>query len=98
MEIRMSNELQLINQQKILGKDFKVYGDTENPLFLAKDVADWIENEIATQSVKQEAATLACAVVHNKQTTQMVELIDDDEKLRCLINTSGQNREMWFLT
>lgn len=32
----MTNELQIINQQEILGKDFKVYGDAENPLFLAK--------------------------------------------------------------
>ena len=37
-------ELQIINQQEVLGKDFKVYGDVENPLFLAKDVAEWIEH------------------------------------------------------
>lgn len=39
----MSN-LQIINQQIVLGKEFKVYGDFENPLFLAKDVAKWIEH------------------------------------------------------
>lgn len=38
------NELKLIKQQEILGKDFKVYGDVENPLVLAKDVATWIEH------------------------------------------------------
>lgn len=27
-----------------MGKDFKVYGDFDNPLFLAKDVAEWIEH------------------------------------------------------
>jgi len=37
------NNLELIDQRKVLGKDFKVYGDTENPLFLAKDVAAWID-------------------------------------------------------
>lgn len=36
-------ELQIINQQEVLGKVFKVYGDVENPLFLAKDVAEWID-------------------------------------------------------
>jgi len=46
-------------------------------MFLAKDVADWIEN---------------------KQSTQMVENVDEDEKLKCLLNTSGQNRQVWFLT
>ena len=38
------NELQIINQQEVLGKDFKVYGTPEEPLFLAKDVAEWIEH------------------------------------------------------
>ena len=28
----------------MLGKEFRVYGDFENPLFLAKDVAEWIEH------------------------------------------------------
>ena len=28
----------------MLGKEFKIYGDFENPLFLAKDVANWIEH------------------------------------------------------
>jgi len=72
----MSN-LQLIDQRDVLGQDFKIYGDPENPLFLARDVATWIEH---------------------LQPTQMVEAVDDNEKLMCSINTSGQNRNMWFLT
>lgn len=36
-------ELQIIKKENILGKDFVIYGDIENPLFLAKDVANWIE-------------------------------------------------------
>ena len=39
----MINELKVINEQVVLGKVFRVYGDLENPLFLAKDVAEWIE-------------------------------------------------------
>jgi len=41
----VENQLKIICQQDVLGKDFKVYGDFENPLFLAKDVAEWIEYE-----------------------------------------------------
>ena len=37
-------ELQVINSQEVLGKEFRVYGDAENPLFMAKDVAKWIEH------------------------------------------------------
>ena len=39
--------LQIIEQREVLGKDFKIYGDYENPLFLAKDVAEWIEHSNA---------------------------------------------------
>ena len=40
-------EMQIIEQREVLGKDFKIYGDYENPLFLAKDVAEWIEHSNA---------------------------------------------------
>lgn len=43
------SELKIINEQEVLGKDFKVYGDINNPLFLAKDVATWIENTNVSQ-------------------------------------------------
>lgn len=36
--------IQIINQQKVLGKDLKIYGSVEEPLFLAKDVTEWIEH------------------------------------------------------
>lgn len=35
--------LVVIDERKVLGKEFKIYGDFENPLFLAKDVAEWID-------------------------------------------------------
>lgn len=37
-------KLQIIEQREVLGKEFKIYGDFGNPLFLAKDVAEWIEH------------------------------------------------------
>ena len=43
------NQIQVFNQQEVLGKDFRIYGDAENPLFLAKDVAVWIENSNVSQ-------------------------------------------------
>ena len=29
-------ELKVIKEQEVLGKDFKIYGDFENPLFFGK--------------------------------------------------------------
>ena len=44
--------LQVIDERKVLGKEFKIYGDFENPLFLAKDVAEWIEHSNPTEMLK----------------------------------------------
>lgn len=40
----MSNILSIIEERKVLGQDFRIYGDYDNPLFLAKDIATWIEH------------------------------------------------------
>ena len=37
-------ELQILKKQELLGKQITVYGTKEEPLFLAKDVAEWIEH------------------------------------------------------
>ena len=43
------------------------------------------------------AKEVAEAIDH-QQVARMVEMVDEDEKLMCLISTSGQRREMWLLT
>lgn len=71
------NELKVISKSTFLGKEVDVYGTVENPLFLAKDVAEWIEHS---------------------NITDLVSMVDDDEKLTSTISKSGQGRSMWFLT
>ena len=44
------NELKVLNEQEVLGKQFRVYGTVEEPLFLAKDVAEWIEYSVSNVS------------------------------------------------
>lgn len=41
-------ELQIINEQEVLGKHFAVYGTVDEPLFVAKDVAEWIEYDVSS--------------------------------------------------
>lgn len=48
----MSNQLTVVHQQDVLGQPFKVYGNTEEPLFFAKDVARWIEHTNLTMMMK----------------------------------------------
>ncbi|TGY43161.1 phage antirepressor [Clostridium perfringens] len=44
------NNLMIFQERQVLGKDFKIYGTKENPLFLAKDVAEWIDYEVSNVS------------------------------------------------
>lgn len=71
------NELPIIYNQEVLGKDFHIYGTVEEPLFLAKDIAEWIGHT---------------------DLSRMVNLVDEDEKLKRTLYVSGQGRAMWFLT
>ncbi len=71
------SDLQILDERSLFNKAFRIYGTPEEPLFLAKDVAEWIEHS---------------------NTTEMVRGIDDDEKLNSTILSSGQNREVTFLT
>ena len=41
------NVLQVIEQREILGKQLTMYGDFEDPLFLAKEVAEWTESNVS---------------------------------------------------
>lgn len=70
-------EMKILNEQEVLGKHFRVYGTINEPLFLAKDVAEWIEHT---------------------DLSRMVDLVDEDEKLKRTLYVSGQNREVWLLT
>ena len=49
----MNNAVQVIREQEVLGKEFRVYGTVENPLFLAKDVASWIEHSDVSMMLKK---------------------------------------------
>lgn len=44
----IENEIALLKEQEILGKRFRIYGTVENPLFVAKDVAEWIEYDLSS--------------------------------------------------
>ncbi len=48
----MNKNLAVIDERELLGKHFRIYGDFENPLFLAKDVAQWIEHSDVSMMVR----------------------------------------------
>lgn len=63
----MERNLVVIDEREVLGKEFKIYGDFENPLFKASDVANWIEHSNVSrmlesidenEKIKREIGTL----------------------------------------
>ena len=48
----MDNVLTVIQETEILGKRIRMYGSIESPLFLASDVAEWIEHSQTSKMVK----------------------------------------------
>jgi len=71
--------LTAIKEQPLLGKTFRIYGTFENPLFLARDVAEWIEYSL-------------------DKVGQMLQSVDENEKVRYYISTLGGNQQSWFVT
>ena len=84
MEDKRMNELQVIDEREILGKRFRVYGDFENLLFLAKDVAEWIDYAKTSNG--------------SYDVSNMLKTVDEDEKTIRKIFVSSKMRNMWFLT
>ncbi|MFI3255005.1 MAG: BRO family protein [Eubacteriales bacterium] len=91
----MKKELMSFTHREVLGKIFTIYGDFENPMFLAKDIAEWID-----YSYKDSRK------IH-RDVSKMLQSVDEDEKVKCTLNLGGEdclhgavraNTEMWFLT
>ncbi|MHB9897731.1 phage antirepressor [Clostridium botulinum] len=77
----MSN-LQIIDQRELLGKIFRIYGNFENPLFLARDVAEWIDYQKTHEGYYN--------------TSKMLNTVDEEEKVTIPNKDSGGNK--LFLT
>lgn len=94
----MNNDsvLTVIQETEILGKKIQMYGSIESPLFLAKDVAEWIDYQFVTGKKV-------------RNTSKMLKLVDNDEKVKAILgiptkdtpNKHGglrENTRVWFLT
>ena len=89
------NEIRILNEQEVLGKQFKVYGTPDNPLFIAKDVAEWID-----YAYKDNRH------IH-RDISKMLSTVDDEEKKKYTLKLGGEdcshggirkNTGIWFLT
>lgn len=77
--VMSKHPIQVLSETELLGHKFTVYGTAQNPLFLAKEVAECIEYD-------------------QSSVNKLVNLVDDDEKVRNNLPTLGGNQQVWFLT
>ncbi len=77
--------IQIVKTQKVANQNLTVYGTEENPMFLAKEVAEWIDYNKTKQGYYDVSA--------------MLRTVDEDEKqkIRTTINNPSGS-DMWFLT
>lgn len=75
--------LEMIHEQEILGRTFRVYGTKEEPLMLAKEVAEMIDYGKSNGKYK---------------VSQMVATVDDDEKGIYIVDTQGGKQKVTVLT
>ena len=73
----LTNPIQVLSETELLGHKFTVYGTAENPLFLAKEVAECIDYAKTSKG--------------KFDVSNMVSSVDEEEKLVRTIFGSGQN-------
>lgn len=79
----LCRKVEPVGEWTIMGKTFTVYGSDTEPLILAKDVAEWIDYAKTSQGYYD--------------VSNMMKLVDDEEKLLRSHFVAGQNRQAWFV-
>lgn len=82
--VMRTEPIQVLSETELLGHKSTVYGTAENPLFLAKEVAECIDYAKTSQGYYD--------------VSRMVGTVDEEEKDLRTIFVDGRNYEMWFLT
>ena len=81
----MSEAIKVIAEQNVLGKEFSIYGTIEEPLFMAKDVAKWIDYAKTGNG--------------DYNVSMMLKSVDDDEKFTINnLDSEGRAHMQSFLT
>lgn len=92
----MINTIEILQKQDLLGHEFTIYGTKEEPLFLAKEVADMIDYSKTTKG--------------SRDVNKMLQRLDDDDKCirrvsvtwdtknNTYLSTARQTQDMLFIT
>ncbi|MGL5962850.1 MAG: BRO-N domain-containing protein [Fusobacteriaceae bacterium] len=81
--------LSVIKTETILGMELRVFGDIENPLFLAKDVATWIEHSKVSMMLEIVGGSkgVSSGYVLTKGGKQEMKLLTEKQVYRILMRS-----------
>ena len=90
-------ETSLVSTKEVFGKEFNIYGTIEEPLFLARDVAEFIDYAYKDKNKD------------HRDISKMLKSVDEEEKIKKKIqgnnsplfknlDNTRSNMEYWFLT
>ena len=68
----MDNSISIVHSTEVLGKSFQIYGTKDAPLFLAKDVARWIEHSDTSTMLRnvdddEKVTNIVCTLGGNQK-------------------------------
>ena len=86
----MSKEIQVLKQTELLGHQFAVYGTAEEPLFRAKDVAEFIEHKNITHLLAlvdddEKGVTEYVTPGGNQEVWMLTDLVEDEDVVILMI-------------
>jgi len=91
------NELKILDKRKLLNKHFKIYGDFDNPLFVAQDVADWLEYDKSSINKMlanvDESEKLVGKIFRSGQNRDVIMLTEDGFYEVCMQSTKPNAKQ-----
>ena len=91
--------VQLVDTTEILGRRIDLYRSIENPLFLAKDVAEWIDYSTTTDGYYNVSKMLMSIDAEEKYKTKILSITNSNSQNLGQIDSTGKTiNPFWFLT
>lgn len=96
---RVEAGVQLVDTTEILGRRIDLYRSIEDPLFLAKDVAEWIDYSKTTDGYYNVSKMLMSIDAEEKYKTKILSITNSNSQNLGKLDADGKTKiPFWFLT
>lgn len=77
-------DLRKIGNYNVIGKDFNVYGEMDNPMFIANEVYSWLGDNVR--------------ITGSANIPQMMKHVNDDDKTKAYCEGIHTTVKIWMIT